>query len=107
FSAFQSVRAPLSISSFPTRLSSVLFRETLTRGNRVPFGRTLHVTHHTIVRFASFDEHFRHFQRLFHRGQAVLLDEGEHFLQALPARKSTRLNSSHQIISYAVFCCIH
>src|SRR5258708_29907109 len=26
------------------------------------------------------------------------------FLKLLPDRKSTRLNSSHQIISYAVFC---
>ena len=28
----------------------------------------------------------------------------EHFRQNCPDRKSTRLNSSHQIISYAVFC---
>src|SRR5207244_12283703 len=27
-----------------------------------------------------------------------------HALRRLPDRKSTRLNSSHQIISYAVFC---
>src|SRR5207244_12101634 len=34
------------------------------------------------------------------------LDEGERVLRPLPLvdRKSTRLNSSHQIISYAVFC---
>src|SRR5687768_17796896 len=30
--------------------------------------------------------------------------EGEHFLQDLEDRKSTRLNSSHGYISYAVFC---
>src|SRR5258708_39572529 len=29
---------------------------------------------------------------------------GPHVLDAMEDRKSTRLNSSHQIISYAVFC---
>src|SRR5256885_6662099 len=35
-----------------------------------------------------------------------LLDrrDTEQFLSALPDRKSTRLNSSHLVISYAVFC---
>src|SRR5438552_18480617 len=33
------------------------------------------------------------------------LERDDHFLRArLTDRKSTRLNSSHQIISYAVFC---
>src|SRR5258708_30619648 len=31
-------------------------------------------------------------------------EEGCHLRLAAPDRKSTRLNSSHQIISYAVFC---
>src|SRR5207244_7737376 len=34
----------------------------------------------------------------------ALLDDGDRDLLADPDRKSTRLNSSHQIISYAVFC---
>src|SRR5574341_2151276 len=34
----------------------------------------------------------------------VLLADGNAFEQRGPDRKSTRLNSSHQLISYAVFC---
>src|SRR5258708_29474392 len=34
----------------------------------------------------------------------VDVDDAEHLHAALGDRKSTRLNSSHQIISYAVFC---
>src|SRR3712207_7189273 len=40
--------------------------------------------------------------RAEHRHAAVLADPG--VLHALPDRKSTRLNSSHANISYAVFC---
>src|SRR3712207_7613054 len=36
--------------------------------------------------------------------QAVLLQDLEGAVQALEDRKSTRLNSSHANISYAVFC---
>src|SRR5207244_12368851 len=44
-----------------------------------------------------------------HREHAALgqqvVEDGKHRLLHLPRdRKSTRLNSSHQIISYAVFC---
>src|SRR3712207_7472771 len=42
-----------------------------------------------------------------HRGQAPALavsPRGRPFLAALEDRKSTRLNSSHANISYAVFC---
>src|SRR2546422_8249375 len=39
------------------------------------------------------------------RGQCVRRGrEGRHRLPAVPDRKSTRLNSSHGYISYAVFC---
>src|SRR5207244_12284249 len=41
-------------------------------------------------------------QRL--RGLAEMLQHVEHQDEAVADRKSTRLNSSHQIISYAVFC---
>src|SRR5258708_26889037 len=34
----------------------------------------------------------------------LLARAGAQFLASFPDRKSTRLNSSHQIISYAVFC---
>src|SRR5207244_6796664 len=36
--------------------------------------------------------------------QNLTLDEAAAVLGIAPDRKSTRLNSSHQIISYAVFC---
>src|SRR5258708_27249583 len=36
--------------------------------------------------------------------QAVLVDDTLYTLSGKKDRKSTRLNSSHQIISYAVFC---
>src|SRR5437879_11223190 len=32
------------------------------------------------------------------------LPSGDHFVSLYPDRKSTRLNSSHRCISYAVFC---
>src|SRR5258708_29022558 len=35
---------------------------------------------------------------------AIPTRTGKYSLLAIPDRKSTRLNSSHQIISYAVFC---
>src|SRR5258708_10070200 len=40
------------------------------------------------------------------RADHLLVDAGEraHTARPRPDRKSTRLNSSHQIISYAVFC---
>src|SRR5688572_32255568 len=43
---------------------------------------------------------------LEHRHVALLLDGGRHhhLLLLLEDRKSTRLNSSHSQISYAVFC---
>src|SRR5947208_11673350 len=43
-----------------------------------------------------------------HRARRVALDRPQHLVgepeQRVEDRKSTRLNSSHQIISYAVFC---
>src|SRR5258708_11568501 len=48
--------------------------------------------------------------RLLNRGQVELLQHGleealdDELLRGRLDRKSTRLNSSHQIISYAVFC---
>src|SRR5258708_31544821 len=36
-------------------------------------------------------------------GQTACISHGDEVAQ-MPDRKSTRLNSSHQIISYAVFC---
>src|SRR5258708_17190038 len=39
-----------------------------------------------------------------HAQQLESLGDHADVLEVLPDRKSTRLNSSHQIISYAVFC---
>src|SRR5947208_9263138 len=38
------------------------------------------------------------------RNDISAIDLPQHFSRAIVDRKSTRLNSSHQIISYAVFC---
>src|SRR2546426_7916104 len=50
--------------------------------------------------------HFHHVPRFtpFHQTQNALGDEAPHSLPRRPDRKSTRLNSSHLVISYAVFC---
>src|SRR5438552_12859843 len=37
-------------------------------------------------------------------GHSVIVKQGEQIPRYVQDRKSTRLNSSHQIISYAVFC---
>src|SRR5947208_12045718 len=36
--------------------------------------------------------------------RVLVVEEGQHLQRSEGDRKSTRLNSSHQIISYAVFC---
>src|SRR5437763_12890626 len=47
------------------------------------------------------DNDFRH---LLQDGQLCILADGAHLMTQLEDRKSTRLNSSHRCISYAVFC---
>src|SRR5207244_7028607 len=45
--------------------------------------------------------------RALELAEALVVDQRQHAVErglVLPDRKSTRLNSSHQIISYAVFC---
>src|SRR5258708_32096069 len=46
----------------------------------------------------------RRFRQERRVGDEVFAAQFAHELQRLRDRKSTRLNSSHQIISYAVFC---
>src|SRR3712207_7924159 len=48
--------------------------------------------------------HAKAFRRLKHKTQVFLNPDGDHFVTRLTDRKSTRLNSSHANISYAVFC---
>src|SRR5262245_64830647 len=55
--------------------------------------------------------HSKAFRRLKHKTQVFLAPEGDHYrvrlthtLEVSQDRKSTRLNSSHLGISYAVFC---
>src|SRR5947207_12025247 len=39
-----------------------------------------------------------------HHGEPEVVADERHLAQVEPDRKSTRLNSSHTVISYAVFC---
>src|SRR5437763_4514854 len=83
FCSFQPYGAPVHLHSFPTRRSSDLAPQRVRGGRGAP---TL--------------------------GVAVRLDRGTHTLAiagdspagGITDRKSTRLNSSHRCISYAVFC---
>src|SRR5258708_29865155 len=54
------------------------------------------VAHHDVISFAQFFHEARHIREIVAVVRISHDDE--------PYRKSTRLNSSHQIISYAVFC---
>src|SRR5438132_10827029 len=56
----------------------------------------------TLFRSVHRDFQFRRGERPRKRG--VGIPEDEHAIGALLDRKSTRLNSSHTVISYAVFC---
>src|SRR5207244_12195793 len=81
-------------SLFPT-IATRLGEEGLNRGSRIvmekPFGFDL----------ASAMELNRELHEVFDENQIYRID---HYLGKETDRKSTRLNSSHQIISYAVFC---
>src|SRR5258708_16445471 len=74
------IRRPPRSTLFPTRRSSDLIPE---------------ATRARIVRIAD---------RLGYRPDPLLAAFNFHRLKIERDRKSTRLNSSHQIISYAVFC---
>src|SRR5207244_12481650 len=85
-------RPPPALHSFPTRRSSDLVtvsvaRHDLQRQLRIPHS-ALRINNHSAFRIGTHE-----------------LTAGKKSLtRPRPDRKSTRLNSSHQIISYAVFC---
>src|SRR5207244_10058722 len=94
------LRPPPSLSSFPTRRSSDLhlphrdfhgLPTTPSRHGALPW--TDEGAGGTVAQFAGPD------QRSVRHGHAFFGDR-----RFSADRKSTRLNSSHQIISYAVFC---
>src|SRR5207244_12539341 len=100
--SFPSSRAPTRLPSFPTRRSSDLLARRRDRG-LVPIAQTPVVLHlvsqpHQLRSAARFGP--------VHARLAFLSSGRRRRLRhpLLGDRKSTRLNSSHQIISYAVFC---
>src|SRR5256885_4614441 len=54
--------------------------------------------------FRSDDDRGLRMQRVAHRVARLILDGVTVFVRCRGDRKSTRLNSSHLVISYAVFC---
>src|SRR5690606_41583950 len=104
--SFSCFGVPSDLHSFPTRRSSDLF---------IPFFKGC--IHFSPFFSASFPESsdsffsFRQFRntesqggnRAFSRGRIYIESS---FYPSCPDRKSTRLNSSHVKISYAVFCLI-
>src|SRR5207244_5095020 len=93
---FDGITALLAIHSFPTRRSSDLARAGRDDHRRGPSHER--ERRHPVPRFVATGDRRRgdqqpHGRRRDRRDLALAED-----------RKSTRLNSSHQIISYAVFC---
>src|SRR5258708_30368756 len=93
-------------------MSTPLSRSSRTRW--VPFGPDPHVTVGSRIRDSAcqvggYGPRVARVQRADHlisQGMGALLDRVNQFFARVQGtdRKSTRLNSSHQIISYAVFC---
>src|SRR5207244_13040509 len=93
FVSFNYCSATRDLLSFPTRRSSDLARHRRSAGDHGASGggaRRVRGGRHVVRAGASIPLHFRS-----HAGAAGYEQTD---------RKSTRLNSSHQIISYAVFC---
>src|SRR5207248_11529974 len=88
---FESCAAHRLLHSFPTRRSSDLARR---GGANRP---RQHVGEHRAADAGA--------RRRLHRARTSIRNrQGGAHLAAQPDRKSTRLNSSHRTISYAVFC---
>src|SRR5690625_7622937 len=83
--SFYSLLHLLSLHSFPTRRSSDLF-----------FKARL------IIQFLLSSQPFLKFCKYIGRSESYFINA--YFLTVVKDRKSTRLNSSHVAISYAVFC---
>src|SRR5699024_12286696 len=91
--------------SFPTRRSSDLFgiySEIIpTFARKRLFGHQSMVWATAGIAFLSFLVWVHHF---FTMGNGALINKLRNAIPAVADRKSTRLNSSHVSISYAVFC---
>src|SRR5207247_6782613 len=94
--------APSLLHSFPTRRSSDLEvggqRQARARTPQAPDDRAIFER-----RIAAFHRG-QHAVRARLHGEMQMRDELVHVLECIEDRKSTRLNSSHEWISYAVFC---
>src|SRR5205807_10225689 len=99
---FHSPPPPPALHSFPTRRSSDLATQPVRLGS-TPVGIVYHTTESLIAPFEE-DQN----RRLRQLGRNVLdvirKEHAYHYLIDRLDRKSTRLNSSHLVISYAVFC---
>src|SRR5207244_12537995 len=97
---------PRALHSFPTRRSSDLIDQFLMHGKSVIFltpGNDVSM----VDGFSSGPTNNDYESLLEFYGLGVsknVLAESQNWEQLRLDRKSTRLNSSHQIISYAVFC---
>src|SRR5207244_8012361 len=101
--SFSLSRPPLALHSFPTRRSSDLLPESILFHYVPGFGNARAVSRFVVVALPALS-------LLAARGFIRLTKARTDLRVAFVAgalgldRKSTRLNSSHQIISYAVFC---
>src|SRR5699024_12457455 len=104
FVAFYSSALHRDLYSFPTRRSSDLAKEveTLERLNRLP--NTLPSIGLKMKTGLTVDFRNREALRDHAEATAVPLFYSQHIKNGKVDRKSTRLNSSHVSISYAVFC---
>src|SRR5699024_12152101 len=90
------------ILSFPTRRSSDLEHNTIVDLLRNDLSR---VSKNVIVKkFRYIDKIKNNRKNLLHLSSEIEGDLGDAYLDEIGDRKSTRLNSSHVSISYAVFC---
>src|SRR5256885_12687725 len=100
FFFFLMIRPPPRSTLFPY---TTLFRSLaeMKRGNREALPKLIPLVYHELKRLAA---HLLHSEREGHTLQPTALVNEAYLRLAGQDRKSTRLNSSHLVISYAVFC---
>src|SRR5688500_9386434 len=102
-----SARTHPHLHSFPTRRSSDLVVFSAQHAD-IRRAKRLHEQHQHVRAVRRLDSHVEYFFsgeafRALQQREAAG-EPGEAFAAGLEDRKSTRLNSSHLVISYAVFC---